>query len=73
MSRTANQKQKIEEYMLKNGSITPSEAYLYCGCMKASTRIGEMIREGKQIEKEMVYTRDDDGNPMHYMKYRMAV
>ena len=67
------QHQKIIEYMRKNGSITPMEAIIYIGCTKLATRIGEISRGGTQIEKEMVYSTNRDGEPIRFMKYRLAV
>ena len=67
------QRQRILEYMQECGVITPMEAIYDLGCTKLATRISELIREGHEIEKELVYGKNRYGQTIHYMRYRLAV
>jgi len=73
MNRKANQRKQIFQYMKDHGSITPMEAFLALHCTKLATRISEMIREGMEIDKEMVTEIGEDGQAVRYMRYRLAV
>lgn len=63
------QHQKIMNYMERNGCITPMEAFNNLKITKLSTRVGEMIRDGVPICKEMVYRKNADNETVRYMKY----
>jgi len=67
------QKHKILMYMMEFGSITPMEAIHEIGCTKLATRISELIRDGNEITKEVVYDKNRWGQTVHYMRYRLAV
>ena len=73
MSKRATQCQKILRLMDEIEWVTPMDAIVEIGCYKLSTRVGELIRAGFKIQKEMVYTKNRWGEPTHYMKYRLAV
>lgn len=62
---------RLREYMLEWGPITPYEAFEQLGITKLSTRIGEMIRAGENIKKETVYDRNRYGEPVHYCRYTL--
>lgn len=64
------QHEMILNYIDEFGSITPMEAFSDLGITKLSTRIGEMIRGGMAIQKEMVEGQNRFGEPVRYMKYR---
>ena len=71
--RQPTQRQRIMEYMQECGAITPMEAIYDLGCTKLATRISELIREGHDIKKEMVYRKNRFGQTVHFMRYRLAV
>lgn len=52
------QHQKIYDYMYNVGGITPMDAFRDLGITKLSTRIGEMRRQGVQIESKMIQGRN---------------
>ena len=49
-----NQKEKIINYLMTRGPLTVLEAMQYLRVYALSQRIGELIREGFNIEKEMI-------------------
>lgn len=65
-----NQYQKISNYLDKHGSISPMEAFRWLGITKLSTRIGEMIKSGKDIEKFWSTTVNRDGEVKRYRRYK---
>lgn len=65
------QSMKIMEYMTKYGSITPFEAFRDLGITKLATRISEMQREGVKIHKEWETSKNRDGQPVSYKRYRL--
>ena len=67
-----NQHEKIRNYMRTHESITPMDAWNHLHITKLSTRIGEMIRNGEKIDKEMVCKKTESGETVKYMKYRLA-
>lgn len=68
-----SQRQRILAYMQDFGSITPMEAIFEIGCTKLATRVSELIREGHEIKKELVYGKNRYGQTIHYMRYRLGV
>ena len=64
------QSDRILSYIDEYGSITPIEAFADLGITKLSTRVSEMIREGVKIDKEIVYSQNRYGEPVHYMRYK---
>ena len=64
--------QRIFEYMDKFGSISPMEAFADLGETKLSTRIGEMRRRGIEIEGREEIGKNRYGQPVRYMRYRLA-
>ena len=63
------QRQLIAKYIDDFGAITPMDAFIDLGITKLSTRIGEMIKDGEQISKTVVKTRNRYGKHIRYMKY----
>jgi len=63
------QHEKIIDYMKKNKSITPMEAFNHLGCTKLSTRVGELKKAGFNIESEMEKATDRYGMPIRYKRY----
>ena len=64
------QHQQIAKYLDEFGSITPMQAFSDLGITKLATRIGEMIRGGQRISKELVTGRNRYGEKTVYMRYR---
>ena len=65
------QHERIIEYMRLFGSITPMQAFIDLGITKLSTRIGELIRDGYDIEKEKVTARNRFGEKCSFMRYTL--
>ena len=64
---------KILNYLFRHPEgITPFEAFLELRITKLSTRIGELIRMGYEIEKIPESRTDEDGETKRYMRYRKA-
>ena len=64
------QHERILAYINEHGSITPMEAFSDLGITKLSTRIGEMIVDGIEIEKEREQGINRFGEKVTYMRYR---
>ena len=67
------QRQMILKYIEDFGSITPMEAFTELGITKLATRVSEMIRDGQQIRKTLMETKNRYGEPVRFMKYEKAV
>ena len=67
------QHERIRKYLDDFGSITPFQAFADLGITKLSTRVGEMIRDGEKIKKDMVSSVNRYGEKVSYMKYAKAV
>lgn len=64
------QHERILAYINEYGSITPMEAFSELGITKLSTRIGEMIVDGIEIEKKREQGINRFGEKVTYMRYR---
>ena len=65
-----SQYQKILDFVKKNGSISPMDAFgsgMYI--TKLSTRIGEMERKGIQFSHVWENRVNEDGEKKRYMRY----
>lgn len=65
------QEERIMDYMRKNGSITPFEAFSYLGCTKLATRISNMRKNGINIRKTPVRQKNRYGEPVRFMSYSL--
>lgn len=65
------QKERIYQYMVTFGSITPMEAFSDLGITKLSTRIGEMIADGKRIQKTTERGANRYGEIVWWTRYRL--
>lgn len=64
------QGERICQYIEKNGSIGPVEAFLYLGITKLATRISEMRRkDGMEFVKIRSKGINRFGEPVIYMRY----
>ena len=68
--RNESHGRKIMEHLMKYGSITADDAIEKYRCYRLSARIFDLRSVGMEIETEMVYSTDDEGNPMKYAKYK---
>lgn len=64
------QKQRIIDYIAREGSITTIEAFMELGITKLTTRISELRRDGYDIAGEKVVLYDSKGKAVsHFNKY----
>lgn len=66
------QKQMIIQYMNDFGSITPWQAFTDLGCTKLATRISELIKDGVEINKKTVVTKNRYGKRVSYTSYSLG-
>lgn len=64
----ATQHKQIREYLWKHGTMTPMDAVREIGCLKLSTRIGEMERAGMIRTDHVMET---SANGKRYMRYNL--
>lgn len=65
------QHQRIVEYMQNNGSITALQAMLNLGCMRLSSRISELKKQGYNIKSEFVEDKNRYGEKVYYKRYSL--
>ena len=66
------QKKMIIQYMNDFGSITPWQAFTDLGCTKLATRISELIRDGVEINKKTVVTKNRYGKRVYFTSYSLG-
>lgn len=64
-----NQYEKILQYIIDFGSITPMDAFTDLGITKLATRIGEMRRDGIDFNQRMETGKNRYGEKVRYMRY----
>lgn len=64
-----SQEDKIYQYMLYNGSITPIEALREYGCMRLAPRISDLKRRGVKIKREYEHSLNMNGERVRYARY----
>lgn len=65
------QQQRIIDYMVEFGSISPYESFRDLGITKLATRISELIADGYIIKKERVNGKNRFGEKIHYTRYSL--
>lgn len=65
------QQERILNYMIDYGSITPMEAFADLGITKLATRVSEMIADGMIIKKERVTGKNRYGDNIHFTRYSL--
>lgn len=65
------QHQRIIEYMQKNGSITTLQAMNDLGCMRLSSRISELKKQGYNIKSEYVEGKNRYQEKVYYKRYSL--
>lgn len=68
--KVMTQTDRVWQYMMDFGSITPIEALMDLGVMRLGARIYDLEREGKKIIHEMVAAQNRYGQETHYSRYR---
>lgn len=66
------QKDMIIQYMNDFGSITPWQAFTDLGCTKLATRISELIKDGVEINKKTVVTKNRYGKRVYFTSYSLG-
>lgn len=66
------QQEKILNYMKRYGSITPLDAMREFGCMRLAARIADLAKNGVPIKREMVKSRNVDGDTVRFARYSLA-
>mgnify|MGYP000777955720 CR=1 FL=1 len=67
-----NQRQKIINYINKNGYITSYKAYMDLGITQLATRISELKEQGYIFTYEWVRKKKQNGQLVKYKKYKLA-
>lgn len=60
------QKEKIRDYLVNGGTLTPLDALEKFGCFRLATRVFELKKEGLDIKTEMV---ENEATGKRYAKY----
>lgn len=67
-----NQHEQIYDYIEKNGSISPMDAFTDLGITKLASRVSEMRDAGTDIIGEWESTKNRYGKTVRYMRYRLG-
>ena len=65
------QQQRIIDYMVEFGSITPMQAFADLGITKLATRVSELIADGYIIKKERVKAKNRYGDAVNFTRYSL--
>ena len=65
------QQERLLEYFLKHGTITPMEAINDLGIMRLGARIWDLKHEGHDIRRKMVTGQNRYGETVRYAEYRL--
>ena len=57
--------------LLKNGWVSPADAFREVGTMKLATRVSEIRRMGINVESRTVANINRFGKKIHYNEYRI--
>ena len=67
--RGMTQKDRILQYMMQFGSITPVQAFADLGVMRLSARIYDLEADGVQIGRHTEKAKNRYGETVHYTRY----
>lgn len=67
-----SQKQRIFDYMDRNGSISQMEAFLKLNIVNLPGRIYDLKTDGVKIDKFHVHYKNQEGGYTDYDKYYLA-
>lgn len=68
---SSTQKQRIIDYIAREGSITTMEAFSELGITKLTTRISELRRDGYNIVGETIEYKKDGKRVSWHNRYRI--
>lgn len=64
------QRTKVLNYMMKNGSITPLDAFREFNCMRLAARISDLKEKDKvEIDDVMESYKNQEGANIRYKRY----
>ena len=66
-----SQNDKVLNYLKEHKKITSMDAINNLRITRLSARISDLRERGIDIDTEIVYKRDADGNPIHYSVYTL--
>ena len=66
-----SQNDKVLNYLKEHKKITSMDAINKLRITRLSSRISDLRKRGIDIDTEIVYKRDADGNPIHYSVYTL--
>ena len=66
----STQCQRVLRYLGEYSTIDPIRALSELGIMRLAARISDLEKAGHVFEHQMVYTKDENGNPERYAKYK---
>lgn len=67
----SKQKTRVLDYMRRYGAITQLDALRDLSCMRLASRISELRKDGFEIQRTMVTTKNRDGEPVSFAQYRL--
>lgn len=67
-----NRAQRVFEYMLEFGSITPMEAFRDLGYTRLACAINEMKRDGYKVSKKYETAKNRFGQSVTYARYYLG-
>lgn len=68
---TANQKEKVLQYMLTFGSITQLDAFRDLAVLRLASRISDLRKDGYDIQSEFETVKNRFGENVSYKRYRL--
>lgn len=72
MPRQTTQTERVLEYMIMFGSITPIQALQDLGCMRLASRISDLKKMGHKINSTTVASKNRFGETTHFSVYSLA-
>ena len=69
MARFKSQREKILEHMEDGFVVDPETARVEFGCNRLAARIHELRQSGHEIKSQMIYGKDENGDPTKHSEY----
>lgn len=66
------QKEKVLDFLKRNGTITKYDGFNHLRITKVDTIISYLRKDGYQITGQTVRYKNEDGVPTHYTIYSLA-
>lgn len=67
----SKQKTRVLDYMRRYGAITQLDALRDLSCMRLASRISELRKDGFEIQRTMITTKNRDGELVSYAQYKL--